>query len=199
MFGRSHARAISIFLAILVALGVWLLVVYDYRPRPDSLADTLPPPSVPQPLPPKQREASINPPATGPAASSSLVTVTYKCEKNGRVSFGDQPCGDSAKTLSVSTSTRDATRDHRRDLAQLKSKVAGMESDRLEREQEHAVVLAERQRTSVPFSKERRCKEIDNDIVRVDSILRQPHSAQHGDYWTGERRKLTDERFSLGC
>ena len=43
------------------------------------------------------------------------------------------------------------------------------------------------------------CDDIDHEIGGVDSLLRQPHSADWGDYLTGKRKKLTDQRFSLGC
>jgi hypothetical protein len=43
------------------------------------------------------------------------------------------------------------------------------------------------------------CQRLDAAISTKDSELRQPHSAQRGDYLTEERKKLMDQRFGLGC
>ena len=75
-----------------------------------------------------------------------------------------------------------------------------MEASRLEREQKQAQIV---QFSPAPASnqdgKELRCKQIDQAIAAIDSRLRQPYDAQTGDYFKGERKKLTDQRFSLGC
>jgi hypothetical protein len=43
------------------------------------------------------------------------------------------------------------------------------------------------------------CQRLDAAISIKDSELRQPHSAQWGDYLTQERKKLMDQRFVLRC
>lgn len=48
-------------------------------------------------------------------------------------------------------------------------------------------------------SKRTKCQQLDKAIAVKDAELRQPHSAQWGDYLTEERRKLNDRKFSLGC
>lgn len=48
-------------------------------------------------------------------------------------------------------------------------------------------------------TKANQCEWIDATIATKDSELRQPHSAQLGDYLTEERKKLMDQRFALGC
>lgn len=48
-------------------------------------------------------------------------------------------------------------------------------------------------------NKSMQCEQLDRAIAAKDSELRQPHSAQWGDYLTAERRKLMDQRFALRC
>ncbi len=43
------------------------------------------------------------------------------------------------------------------------------------------------------------CQRLDAAISTKDAELRQPHSAQWGDYLTEQRKKLTDKRFALRC
>jgi len=47
--------------------------------------------------------------------------------------------------------------------------------------------------------KANKCQSLDAAISTKDSELRQPHSAQWGDYLTNERKKLMDQRFALRC
>ena len=48
-------------------------------------------------------------------------------------------------------------------------------------------------------NKSYQCQRLDTAITTKDSELRQPHSAQWGDYLTEERKKLMDQRFALRC
>jgi ribosomal protein L29 len=123
--------------------------------------------------------------------------VTYKCEKNGRVSFADQPCDNGEKTMSVAVSEREPSRDHRRELLELKAKAAKMKSERLE--SERSIASIQGRDSNVKPEKALRCKQIDDEIALVDSQLRQPHSGQWGNQLNARRKKLTDLRFSINC
>jgi len=83
-------------------------------------------------------------------------------------------------------------------LDQLKAKADEMETARLQREASQTAAQTQAGR-AMRDSRKSECDDLDRQIKAVDSLLRQPHSASEGDYWTGERRKLTDRRFSIGC
>ncbi len=68
-----------------------------------------------------------------------------------------------------------------------------------ERSQTAAANKRQAEIDSARRSKELQCQQLDRAIRVKDSELRQPHSAQYGDYLTGKRKELTDQRFSLGC
>lgn len=195
----AHVRAISLFLAFSVVVGGWLAFEYSNRQ-----AEQIPQRSEVRQEPgdqalqaskatqsaPKQRSLSIIP---------EHLAITYKCEKSGRISFSDQACASNERTVSITASEKEAPTAN--NLQQLKGRLATMEEDRRERENKFAVaaIATSLPTTSTSQAKEQRCQQIDLEIVAKDSQLRQPHGAQWGDYLTGERKKLTDERFSLRC
>jgi hypothetical protein len=142
-----------------------------------------------------------NPSASSPQAIPSNLSTTFKCEKRGRVSFSDKPCSGNERTVSVTTVENTPSTNQNGNLEQMRAMAAAMEASRLEREKQYAAATATKTIASRNANqiKEMRCQQIDREIARVDSLLRQPHSAEEGDFWTGERKKLTDERFSIGC
>lgn len=193
-----HARAISLALALSVVVGGWLLFEYSNRPVPQTPS----PASMPgnqfgqgvgsSPTPSTSQSAPLQP------QSQQNAVLTFKCEKNGRIQYGDQPCGADKKTVSVVASEKTNHQD--RSLSELRTSVAQMEASRLERERKQAaVVLFSPSSSGNQDGKELRCKNIDEAIAGIDSRLRQPYDAHTGDYFKSERKKLTDQRFSLGC
>jgi len=187
-----HTRAISLILALSVVAGSWLAFEYSTHPTP------LVPPV--QPIP----EVAEPPPQISPQSATEVGTqaprdtnLTYRCQKNGQTSFSDQPCGSEAKVVSVAAGERRAPEPDDR-LARMKRAAAQMEADRIARERVLNAQIATRASVS-ESSKATQCKIIDEQIVSVDAVLRQPHDAQTGDYWTGRRKKLMDERFDLRC
>ena len=189
----SHIRAISLILAFSVIAAGWFLL--EYSSRPTSFV-TSPSATSPKPLP---GLTSLNQAIVPPAPIPGNLSITYKCEKAGHISFSDKPCNHSEKTLAVTATEIEPPRPNN-DLERQKNAVASMKAERLEREKKYAAraMLVSGTSNTSQF-KEARCKQIDLAIIAKDSELRQPHSAQWGDYLTGERKKLTDERFSLGC
>ena len=194
-----HARAISLVLALSVVVGGWVLFEYSNRPMPKLPSSA----SVPDNQRIDQGAGNLSTMTTeqriSPRAQSQQnVVLTYKCEKNGRIQYGDQPCSKDEKTITVSSSEK--TNHPDRPLAQLQERAAQMEASRLERAQKQAAVRYISQASSGnQEGKELECKRIDQDIAAIDSRLRQPYDAHTGDYFKGERKKLTDQRFSLGC
>ena len=86
------------------------------------------------------------------------------------------------------------------DLDRMRWQLAQMEADRHQREQQFDQdMAARRQPVTVVPDKTIRCAQIDKEISYIDSLLRQPHTAQWGDYWTELRKKLYGERFDLHC
>lgn len=194
----SHARAVSFVLAVSLVVGGWLFFEYSnhqasLRPPP---VETRPP--VPAPIPGPSRPAPTQV-APSPRASAP-AHLTFKCEKGGRISYGDQPCGEKSTTVAVTASA--PTPPTKNNLQQLQERLAVMEASRAAREQEASVRTMAASSASSPSPRDTKavsCQAIDEAIAAVDSAARQPHSAESGDYLTAERRKLTDRRFSLAC
>lgn len=179
----SHVRAVSLVLAFSIVVGGWLLFEYSNRSEP-----IITPPT----------EKSPDQAATPVAPLPTDLTFTYKCEKAGRLSYSDKPCNTNEKALAVTATEKEAPRTNN-DLERLKQTVASMKASRLAREKRYATAANSVGTSTSVQSHEFRCQQIDKAIAAKDSELRQPHSAQWGDYLTGERKKLTDERFSLRC
>ena len=129
------------------------------------------------------------------------MAVTFKCEKGGHVSFGDKPCGSDEKTVAVTAVQRDRPAEQKSNLEQMKARAVAMETARHDRDRQFAVgaAIVTKDTIGANPNKAMRCEQIDKAISGCDSVLRQPHTASEGDYWTGERKRLTDERYTVGC
>ena len=203
MSAPSHVRVASLVLALSAVVGGWLLLEYSQRaPQRLPLQEqhleakqeaVAPPDSAPRVHPKATNSVSQSP-------SKNLVR-TFKCEQGGRVSYSDQPCASGARTLAVTAADDPAPVSPTSNLQKLKAQAAAMEADRLARERQYEIAAAATAKapSSVADLKVQECKNIDQGIASIDSMLRQPHTAQQGDYWTAKRRELTDQRFSLGC
>lgn len=199
MHESAHVRAISLVLAFSVVVGGWLAFEYSNRQ-----AEQIPQRSVASQEPGHQAlqasQATKSAPMQRPLSIiPEHLAITYKCEKAGRISFSDRACASNERTVSITASEKEIPTAN--NLQQLKGRLAAMEEDRRERENKFAVaaIATSLPATSTSQVKEQRCQQIDLEIAAKDSQLRQPHDAQWGDYLTGERKKLTDERFSLRC
>lgn len=195
MRGQSNAHVLSICLALVVFVGGWLLLEYDGKRMLSQESTTPPTSSAPTTVPRQNNTPHPSSPTISRNAQGNAVAFTFKCERNGRVSFGDQPCASSEKMLDVTTTAKEPPRDHQRELARLKAKVAEMEADRLTRERA-AIVTSNNAQASAT---KHQCDEIDEAIKSIDRQAREPHSPAEGDRLNAERRRLFDRRFSLGC
>jgi hypothetical protein len=198
----SLERIVAIALALSVGVGAWLLFEYSEMGRQRGEAelrqralDRSPPPAVDAAL---SSTSSVLGPASDPSGVVGRPpgSFIYKCRGPNGAAYRDHPCSSKETELQVTVAGPISA--PRNDLAQLKAKADEMEAARLQRAASHAAALAKAER---PMSDSRKidCDAIDGQIAAVDSSLRQPHSASAGDFWTGERRKLTDRRFSIGC
>lgn len=199
----SYVRVISLVLALSVFTGGWLFLEYSQRLPQQSPQTEQPSETAQENLLPPERTVSPPPKVAepvSPAPSKNLIT-TFKCEQGGRVSYSDQPCANGAKTLAVTAEQAIQTPNPTTNLQEMKARAAAMEAERLARERQFEIAATETAKASgsTADSKVRECENIDNGIKTIDARLRQPHSAGEGDFWTAERRKLTDRRFSLGC
>ena len=199
----SHVRVVSLVLALSVFTGGWLLLEYSQRLPPQTPLTEQPSETTQEIALPQERTAPSPPKVArpvNPAPPKNLVT-TFKCEQGGRVSYSDQPCANGAKTLAVTAEQEIQTPNPTANLQRMKARAAAMEAERLARDRQFEIASTETAKASgtTADSKFRECENIDNGIKSIDVRLRQPHSAGDGDYWTAERRKLTDRRFSLGC
>ena len=66
-----------------------------------------------------------------PAANQSNLHVTYKCEKQGRVIYGDQPCSNGSTTLSITATEKTLLPANDNSLEKLRREAAKLEADRL--------------------------------------------------------------------
>ena len=194
----THVRAISLLLALAVVLGGWLALEYSNR-QPNAVR---PPPPLTEKIRPPDSTRQVTPAQTISKSSSEQlprdVQLTFKCQKDGRTMFSDQPCPSGAKEISVTTAEKRQTTVPDNRLSQMKRAVTQMETDRIAREQVLNAEFAARATATGP-SKASQCEAIDKEVAFIDAQLRRPHDGQTGDYWTGERRKLMDKRFDLRC
>ncbi len=178
------------------------MLEYSSRPMTTSEAPTEPEQATLSTT--RQEPSTVAPPAAATARkpeTSLGQRLTFKCERNGRTSFSDKPCTANEQTLAVTREAHGAPSvPHETDLARMRRQLAQMEAERIQREQQfEQEMAARRQPVSESLAKANSCSLIDEEVSRIDSILRQPHSAQWGDYWTERRKKLMDERFDLHC
>lgn len=192
----SHIRAISLVLALAVVVGGWLLLEYNETlVAVSEIKPSSPPIEAPSTQPPAPHHSNAAPIRS--VSQQRDVAVTFKCQKERRVSFSDQPCPVDAQVLSVTAAEKLPPGDSNR-LAKMRVQVAQMEADRLQREQAFAALAATRASAAIS-DKTIECKNIDAFVADIDSILRQPHDGQTGDYWAAKRKALMDKRFDLRC
>lgn len=191
-----HIRVISLVLALSVVVGVWLLFEYSNRPLPRVTAPTE------NRVKDEARRQQLSQPTSIPSATTKTPgneNLAFKCEKEGRISFSDKPCSSNEKTVSTTAIEKTSPVNAGNNLERLRKQVAAMEASRLAREKHHSSLPGSNNTGSNARSKDFRCREIDKEITHIDSLLRRPHSAQYGDDLNNRRRKLNDERFSIGC
>ena len=197
-----HARAISLILALSVMLAGYVLIKLD-APSGKPPIESSPERAAPASSTPQNQaaESPVPDPAEEHSTPESPRSI-FTCRENGRVSLSDQPCFASAQTLArtvaepILAPALSPTR-----LEQMRAAADAMQAARLNRERQWAALNAEapRARDEQSQFKQTRCREIDREINAIDAHTRQRHSAREGNYWRGERKKLNDERYSLGC
>ncbi|MEC5386600.1 hypothetical protein VVD49_12760 [Uliginosibacterium sp. H3] len=119
-----------------------------------------------------------------------------KCvNAEGKVSYTDKRCatGEQAKLIASEPGSAGLhpQRSYQQQLAEASAQKPAATQ---EREAPSAAQVA----LSPPPPK-RECVDLDREIVALDVNLRQPHDPQTGDYWTAQRRRATDRRYTLGC
>lgn len=190
----THIRVLALVFAGVMLFGGWYLI--ESSSQPSTPAPPVRQAPMPTALPPVPQVVQTPP---IPVVIPNNLHITYKCEKVGRTSFSDQPCAPGEKTLAVTTSERNGQPANGGNLARMKQQAAQMEADRLAREQRFAAVKQAVPKDFAGIEKMSRCPQIDREIARKDSELRQPHGPGEGDTLTEQRRHLMDERFALRC
>lgn len=199
----SHVRVVSLIMGISAMFGTGLMLEYTSRPPVSTTEPTALDRMEAHPIPRQsvQREPTASAPVTQPAATIRSRQM-YQCVQSGKVTFSDQPCTASQQAIVVTTEPPPAVAlvQQETTLDRMRRQLAQMEADRHRREQQFdQEMAARRQPVTVAADKTIRCTQIDKEISHIDSLLRQPHTAQWGDYWAEQRKKLYDEHFDLHC
>ena len=198
----SLGRIVAIALALSVVVSAWLLFEYSEASRQRQAAELsvgVRDAAVPRAVDSSPsstrtlRDSTPNSSATIGRPSGSLI---YKCRGRSGTAYRDHPCTSEETELQVTVAGPVSA--PRYNLEQLKAKADEMEAARLQRAASQTAPQTQADR-STRDSRKTECDDLDRRITEVDARLRQPHSASEGDFWTGERRKLTDRRFSIGC
>ena len=197
MLKSSQARVASLVLALGVLVGSALLIERGLQTPTNSVKS--PAPSSPEsPKSPDQRRPHDTPPSA--AHPTSTGAAIYQCERDGRRAFRDTPCAEGEKHINTTVNTPLPPIDERQRLDKMRDTATLLETARRERERKQAEAMSARADSPPSVSaKPKRCLLIDEEIKRIDALLRQYHSAQEGDRLTGRRKELTDERFSRAC
>lgn len=182
-----QSRIVSLILASLLIAGGYLFLEYGQQTSAHLTSKALAPTLTPQHAP-------------APKDHHSTTRSIFKCEKNGRLRYGDQPCAPGETLLSASPNPSPPPFNEGARLARMRETANDLENARLNREKQYAKsTAANLVQINAQATKTERCLSIDGEIKSLDGLLREPHSATEGDRLTSHRRKLTDERFSIGC
>lgn len=191
---RDSARVWAIVGAI--ALPLAALLGLEHLAGLEPLAPATPAPALVR--------ADMSPIRSEPALlASSPVPVaprdasgTYRCAQQGRVIYTDKPerdCAAGTEVRPVNAAPASAgivpAKPYQQQLAELEQTQA-------------AQVARSVASVAAPPPQPARaalCEALWADIQRIDSLLRQPHSPAMGDYWTRERRQLSDRRHAERC
>jgi hypothetical protein len=197
MHEPGHIRVISFVLALSVVIGGWLLFEYINRPLPPVTAP------IENSAKDEVHHQQLGRPTSIPTTSAKTpgnVNLTFKCEKDGRISFGDKPCSSNEKTVSTTAIEKTSPVNASNNIERLRKQVAVMEAERLAREKNAMLASPKTSKTERDAqSRDFRCREIDKEITGIDASLRQGHSSKYGERLSERRRKLYSDRFSIGC
>lgn len=196
----AKARIVALTLALSVVVGAWLLFEYGETTNQRQAAHPYQRSHTSSPPPAVARRSSGSPAleVTSPAdvVARPPASLIYQCQGPNGTAFRDHPCANNETEVHVSPAGPISKPGY--SLAQSKAIADEMEASRLRGEAQRRWHLSQLEK---PARKSTRsvCAAIDQAINRVDSQLRELHSASEGDRWTAERRDLTDRRFSIGC
>lgn len=201
---KNEGRFAAIFLGIAAPLGFWISMEYLNQP-PAALPQH--PTEAPRAAGAQQAHASAE--ATADAVQSSAMTRQleepatggiFRCRQGAQIIYTDRPaqqCGhDSVATQLAPAPARAGIapdKPYQQQLAEL------------EQAQARARVLAvsdqgnEARRNAERAAHDQLCRNLDEEIRWLDSVLRQPHDAHMGDLWTEKRRNATGRHYSEHC
>lgn len=196
----AQARIVALSLAVSVVVGAWLLFEYGETTNQRQAASPYERPHTSSPPPAVAPRSSGSPPleVTSPAdvVARPPASLIYQCKGPTGTAFRDHPCANNETEVHASPAGPISKPGY--SLAQSKAIADEMEASRLRGEAQRRWRLSQLEKP-VRESTRSECAAIDQAIARVDSQLRELHSASQGDRWTAGRRALTDRRFSIGC
>lgn len=201
-FSPPPERSTASYLTIVCIVLAGLLVLYKgadwlLQQRAASLAakqaQILPPadsvnPGRPpaQPLPTQ----STQPADQSPGQQAPSTRNVTKCVTQGKTSYGDADCGQGAIATQVVTRSNHNLMDALPPAVMTRSPQPVQQTTVVQNDGVGAPSLA---------SKKAFCKSLDEDVVRLDALARQPQSTQMQDWISAERKKVRDAQYRLPC
>lgn len=191
--GASTLGMVLIFIAILFALykiADWKLQQRAAQPVGQAAAvkadraeraDIQPAEPARRPLQPQSTEDA--------GAATQWVT---KCVAKGKTSYGDGPCAQGAAASQIRTRS-----DHNLMAAVRPELINAAPAE--ERTSPRSVVAQNSPAADPAGVKKAECKALDARVEQLDSMSRQPQSAQMHDWIRDERKKARDRQFRLSC
>lgn len=188
--GTSTLGMVLIFIAILLALykiADWKLQQRAAQPaaQPAATKDQAERTAI-KPAKPLTRS---QPPQNADDAGAATQQVT-KCVANGKTSYGDGPCTQGAIASQVRIHS-----DHNLMAAVRPESVSTAPTEVRQR----SAVAQSNPAVDTAAAKKAECKSLDARVEQLDSMSRQPQSAQMQDWIRDERKKARDRQFRLSC
>ena len=185
---------LSKVLVFVVALFV-LYKIADWKltQQAASLAAQPTPPAAPKAVQrPAEAPTTVFPPVPPYQSTSSQTAnsqIVTKCVVNGKTSYGDSACPQGAVKTQVTTRAD-------QNLMTAVRPVAVMQTEEAVR---HPAAVARSTPSPDAAAKKAECQALNAQIEHLDSMSRQPQSAQMQDWIKEERKKARDQQFRLSC
>ena len=126
---------------------------------------------------------------TMPATSNQQV---IKCTAGGKTTYSDTPCPIGALATAVQITQAPP-------VPPQPVRSAPLQTEVLDNWPQQPIVIVRAPTADLSASRQLECKALDEEIKRLDSWARQPHSGQTQDLIRDNRKKVRDRQFEIHC